>query len=211
MVNRENFIAGVCDKIDERLLEDRLTIEGNAVAIFLGDLTNYSDINFKPEDFLTKDGRFLFCVGKSLRDNYLDEVTVMSKCSQEIKDKIAAFGGYKMIQRLIDIINPQNADAILDDLTKSNVLIKLYKDGFNLFDEVILDNGKKGSPFKLFKGFNSTQIIDWYDERVSRLSKVNNNQIIYDEYVDFGEKFFCCELHNASPFVKKTILPFVSL
>ena len=40
MVNRENFIAGVCDKIDERLLEDRLTIEGNAVAIFLGDLTN---------------------------------------------------------------------------------------------------------------------------------------------------------------------------
>lgn len=156
MVNRENFIAGVCDKIDERLLEDRLTIEGNAVAIFLGDLTNYSDINFKPEDFLTKDGRFLFCVGKSLRDmgyNYLDEVTVMSKCSQEIKDKIAAFGGYKMIQRLIDIVNPQNADAILDDLTKSNVLIKLYKDGFNLFDEVILDNGKKRFAVQIIQRF----------------------------------------------------------
>ena len=136
MVNKENFIAGACDKIDERLLEDRLTIEGNAVAIFLGDLTNYSDVNFKPEDFLTRDGRFLFCLGKSIRElgySALDEVTVMSKCSQEIKDRIAAMGGYKMIQRLIDIVNPQNTDAILDDLTKSNILIRLHKDGFNLF------------------------------------------------------------------------------
>ena len=68
MVNKEAFIAGICDKIDERLLEDRVTVEGNAVSIFLQDLTNYNDINYKPEDFLTKDGRFLFCVGKSLRD-----------------------------------------------------------------------------------------------------------------------------------------------
>lgn len=192
MVNRENFIAGACDKIDERLLEDRLTIEGNAVAIFLGDLTNYSDVNFKSEDFLTRDGRFLFCLGKSIRElgySALDEVTVMSKCSQEIKDRIAAMGGYKMIQRLVDIVNPQNTDAILDDLTKSNILIRLHKDGFNLFEEIVLDNGKKATPFKLFKGFNSTQVIDWYDERVSRLSKVNNNQIIYDEYVNFGAEF----------------------
>ena len=31
MANKEAFIAGVCDKIDERLLEDRVTVEGNAV------------------------------------------------------------------------------------------------------------------------------------------------------------------------------------
>ncbi len=192
MANKEAFIAGVCDKIDERLLEDRVTVEGNAVSIFLQDLTNYNDINYKPEDFLTKDGRFLFCVGKSLRDlgyNYLDEVTIMSKCSQEIKDRISALGGYKMIQHLLDVVNAENADAILDDLTKSNILIKLYKSGFNLFDEVTLDNGKRISPFKLFKNFTSTEVLDWYDAKISGLSKVNNNQIIYDEYVDFGEKF----------------------
>lgn len=192
MFDRENFIVGVCDKIDTRLLEDRLTIEGNAVAIFLRDLTLYQDMNFKPEDFITKDGRFLFCVGKSIRElgyNYLDEVTIMSKCSQEIKDRITAIGGFKAVQRLIDIVKPENADAILDDLTKSNVLIKLHKNGFNLFEEVTLDNGKKISPFNLFKKFNSTQVIDWYDDRVAKLGKVNNNQIIYDEFVDFGDNF----------------------
>ena len=50
MANKEAFIAGICDKIDERLLEDRVTVEGNAVSIFLQDLTNYNDINYKPED-----------------------------------------------------------------------------------------------------------------------------------------------------------------
>lgn len=113
----------------------------------------------------------------------------MSKCSQEIKDRISALGGYKTIQHLLDVVNAENADAILDDLTKSNILVKLYKSGFNLFDEVTLDNGKRISPFKLFKNFTSTEVLDWYDAKISGLSKVNNNQIIYDEYVDFGEKF----------------------
>lgn len=193
MINKDAFIAGVCDQIDERLLEDRLTIEGNAVSVFLQDLTNYNDINYKPEDFLTKDGRFLFCVGKSLRGlgyNYLDEVTVMSKCPKEVKDKITALGGWKTIQHLLDVVNLENTEAILDDLTKSNILVSLYKSGFNIFDEVALENGKKVSPFKLFKNFTSTEVIDWYDAKISGLSKVNNNQIIYDEYVDFGDKFF---------------------
>ena len=113
-INKDAFIVGICDIIDEKLLENRMTIEGNSVALFLQDLTMYDDVNLAPEDFITKDGRFLFCLGKTLRESgysYLDEVTVFSKCSSEITDKISAMGGYKTIQHLIDVVSNKNADA----------------------------------------------------------------------------------------------------
>lgn len=192
-INKEAFIIGISDQIDERLLENRLTIEGNAVAIFLQDLTVYDDINFNSEDFITRDGRFLFNLGRTLRKggySYLDEVTVFSKCKQEIIDRINAMGGYKTIQHLINVVNNKNSDAILDDLTKSNVLIKLYKSGFNLFTEMTLDNGKKITPIKLFEKFNSTEVMDWYEAQISGLSCVNNSKITGDEYLSFDDGFF---------------------
>ena len=68
-INKDAFIVGICDIIDEKLLENRITTEGNAVALFLQDLTMYDDVNLTPEDFITKDGRFLFCLGKTLRES----------------------------------------------------------------------------------------------------------------------------------------------
>lgn len=192
-INKDAFIVGICDIIDEKLLENRITTEGNAVALFLQDLTMYDDVNLTPEDFITKDGRFLFCLGKTLRESgysYLDEVTVFSKCSSEITDKISAMGGYRTIQHLIDVVSSKNVDAILDDLTKSNVLIKLYKSGFNLFKEMTLDNGKKVTPIKLFEKFNSTEVMDWYEAQISGLSCVNNSKITGDEYLSFDDNFF---------------------
>lgn len=192
-IDKSVFISGVCDKVDERLLENRLTIEGNAVAIFLQDLTAYDDASFVSEDFLTRDGRFLFNLGKTLRDsgyNYPDEVTILSKSSPEIIERINSMGGYKTIQHLVDIVNGKNTDAILDDFTKSNIIIHLYKSGFNLFSEVQLPNGKNVIPYKMFEKFNSVEVMDWYEERISALTCVNNSKITGDEYLSFDDSFF---------------------
>ena len=56
-MDKTQFISGVCDLYDERLLESRLTEEGNVCGSLLKDLTLYDDCGLTPKDFVTKSGR----------------------------------------------------------------------------------------------------------------------------------------------------------
>lgn len=192
-INKDNFIIGIPEKYDVRLLMNRVTIEGNLVSLLLQDLTCYDDNHFDYRDFVSRDGRFLFLLGKELRSSgytMVDEVTVYTHCSQEIKDRIESMGGFRPIQHLMDVVNPKNYDAILDDFLKSNVMMKLYANGFNLFREVELDNGKTVVPFDLFANFTSNEVIDWYDSKINTFGIASNNKITGEEYVKFDEEFF---------------------
>lgn len=191
-VNKETFIIGAIDKYDDRLLENRTIIEGNVVAILLNDLTMYDDCGFTSKEFITRDGLFLFTLGKTMRDagyNLLDEVSVMTQCTEEVKNRLDSMGGYRSIEHLMSVVNPKNMDAIIDDFMKSNILLKLHADGFNLFKEVQLDNGKIVSPFNLFKNFTSSEVVDWYDAKISTFGTVSNGKITGEEYVSFDDGF----------------------
>lgn len=193
MVDSENFIIGTYDKYDKRLLENRIAIEGNVVAILLQDLTNYDDCGFDIKDFISRDGRFLFMLGRNLRQSgyaLFDEVTLYSQCSDEMKDRVASIGGFKAIQHLMDVVNPKNIDAIFDDFRKSNIILRLYRNGFNLFTEIELENQKKIVPFDFFKNLTSSEVIDWYDSKISTFGVVSNNKITGEEFVSFDEAFF---------------------
>lgn len=200
MIDKQQFISGVCEKYDNRLLENSLTTEGNMIGVLLSDLTYFDDCGLEPKDFITKHGRMLFTIGKQLRNKGLsnfDEITLLSNTSDDIKEKInTEFGGFRAIQNIIDAVSVRNMDAFLDELNKRNILMALCRKNFNIFEEITLDSGKQIIPFELFKKFNSTEILDWYESQLSSLdTKINSSKIVEEGYVDF-EPEFIAKLEN---------------
>ena len=77
-MDKTQFISGVTDKYDARLLEHSLTTEGNVCGVLLSDLTYFDDCGLESKDFITKHGRMLFTIGKQLREKgcaNFDEIT----------------------------------------------------------------------------------------------------------------------------------------
>lgn len=193
-MDKSQFITGILDIYDKRLLENSLTIEGNVCGVLLSDITTYDDAGLEAKDFVTKHGRMLFSIGRELRNQGLsnfDEITFLSHLNQDLKDKVQnEFGGFRAIQNIIDAVSVKNMDVFLDSLNKRNILMTLYKKNFNIFEEMTLDNGKKIVPYELFKKFNSAQILDWYEGQVTALTtKINSSKIVEEGYVGFNDAF----------------------
>ena len=51
-MDKSQFISGAFDIYDERLLEHRLTEEGNICGCLLNDLTLYDDCGLSAKDFI---------------------------------------------------------------------------------------------------------------------------------------------------------------
>lgn len=193
-MDKSQFISGVCDIYDARLLKNSLTTEGNTIGVLLSDLTLFDDCGLESKDFVTKHGRMLFVLGQQLRDKGLsnfDEITFISNTNEELRDKIQnEFGGFKSIQNVIDAVSVKNMDAYIDKLNKRNILMSLYKKNFNIFEEMTLDNGKKVVPYTLFEKMTSSEVLDWYESQVTTLTKkINSSKIVEEGYVDFDEAF----------------------
>lgn len=193
-MDKTQFISGVTEKYDERLLANSLTTEGNVCGVLLSDLTLFDDCGLEPRDFVTKHGRMLFTIGKQLRSKgcaNFDEITLLSNVSEDVKEKIdSELGGFRSIQNIIDVVSIKNMDAFMDELNKRNILMSLYKKNFNLFDEMVLDNGKKVVPYDLFSRLTSFEVLDWYNAQLSSLeTNINNSKIVDEGFVDFDDAF----------------------
>jgi hypothetical protein len=193
-MDKTQFITGVTDIYDERLLTSRFTEEGNVCGCLLSDLTLYDDCGLSSKDFITQSGRMLFTIGQQIRDkkyHTFDEITFLSHANEDLKNKINnEFGGFKQIQNVMDAVSLKNYDTFLDDLNKSNIMLSLYRKNFNLLDEMTLDNGKKVVPFQLFKRFTASEVIDFYEGTLSTLdTKINSSKIIEEGYIDFDDAF----------------------
>ena len=185
MVDKKQFISGVCETQDNRLLEKSLTTEGNVCGVLLSDLTLFDDCGFEAKDFVTKHGRMLFSLGKQLREKGLsnfDEISVLSNINEDVKEKIDnELGGFKAIQNIIDVVSIKNMDAFVDELNKRNILMSLAKKNFNIFEEMTLDSGKKVVPYKLFEKLSSAEVLDWYNAQLTTLTTKINSSKILDE------------------------------
>ena len=188
------FIAGIEDKYDKRLLSGRITAEGNVCGCLLSDITYYDDCGLESKDFITKHGRALFLLGKSIREkgfSNFDEITLISNVTPETKAKIdEELGGWRQIQNVIDAVSTKNWDAFLDTLNKQNIILALARKNFNVLDEITLDNGKKVVPLKLFEKFTASEVIDFYESQLSSLeTKINSSKIVEEGYIDFEPEF----------------------
>lgn len=193
-MDKNQFINGVCDIYDNRLLKNSLTTEGNCIGVLLSDLTLFDDCGLESKDFVTKNGRMLFNLGQQLRNKGLsnfDEITFISNANEELRDKInTEFGGFRSIQNVIDSVSVKNMDAYFDELNKRNILMSLAKKNFNIFGEITLDSDRKVVPYDLFDKMNSSQILDWYEAQVTNLTKkINSSKIVEEGFVDFDDGF----------------------
>ena len=204
-------------ELDDRLLENRLLMEGKVIGCLWQNpdlYEDYKDLNTK--SFITNDGRYYYKLGQKMAEKgyeYFDEVTVNTYIQEHsiLKDKFIEKGGYDNIKRIMNIINIKNVDSYVDDIFKYNFIIGLDKEGFNIFNPVTIEeNGKikKIKPIDLFSNMDSEQVSDWYDWRIQSLSMdtcMGNTKIIdldiddaFLKSLDNGEEMglpydICCE------------------
>ena len=191
MINISEFITGVKEKYPAQLLKGRIEYEGNVISCFFKDMLLLDDTTFEQKDFITADGLFYFSLLKNLRKKgfySLDEITILSNMNEEVIEKFEDKGGWDTIQHQIDIINTQNFDTYIDILYRENIMLNMYKDGFNLLQEITVGD-KKVIPFKLFRKMTAEEVTDWYEARISSYGTGYSSKILEEEEIDFDDEF----------------------
>ena len=190
-MNNDIYITGVTETIPKELLEGRTNIEANVIGSMLNDMLLVEDTNIDASKFLTKDGRFIYGLLKVLRDkkcSVFDEVSVLTYASEKAKETLDQIGGFKTIKNLADCVNNQNYDTYLDDLLKSNMIIDMYKFGFNILDPV-KHNGKTINLLKTFSKMTSEQITDWYTAKLESFGTGYSSRVLEEEEIDLTDEF----------------------
>ena len=193
-LNRDEFVPGAYDEYDPRLLERRNFAEGNVCGCLLNDLDLFDDCSFIPDDFVTFHGRLLYSVIKQLHDKGVkkfDEVTFVTTLPEDfVKTVDETYGGYIQITNLMKGIDNKNWDTYKEALNKSNILLRLFKKGFNIFGKITLDNGKKIIPFDFFEGLTSTEILEFYEGTIASIqTHVDNLKLIEEGYIEFDDEW----------------------
>lgn len=190
-IDKSLFIGGVTSKYPEELLEGRITVEGNVIACLARDILLLDENNFKKEQWITKDGRFYFELLKHLRScgiNTVDEISILSNCSEKILDAFNNKGGYESLYQMMSSINLNNWETFSDQLYRENLLLDLYKTGFDLFNEIEI-NKKHIKPINLFRKMTSEQVIDFYETQLSSFEVGQSSKIIEEGEIDFDDEW----------------------
>lgn len=198
MIDRNLFIDGICEKYPEKLIENSASIEGTVCATLLKDILLYDDCGISSEDFITKDGKLLFYVVKSLREkgfSVFDEITYMTNIDQRVINMINdQVGGFRQLQRMIDVVSVNNWDSYEDNLNKRNIYLTLYNKNFNVLSEIDMRT-KKGEikrivPIEYFDKFTSTEVLEFYEQVIADLgTRIRSSKITEEAYVDFDDEW----------------------
>ena len=186
------FLTGITDKYIPQLLKGRVQIEGNVVSSIFKDMLLLDEVKLEPKDFITTDGHFYFSLLMHLRKKgfyTLDEVTILSNCSEEVIDAYNERGGFETIQHQIDIINVQNFDTYIDILYRENILCNMHLDGFNLINPIMIGD-KKIAPLKLLRKMTAEEVIDWWESRIEGYGCGYASKVLEEEEVnEFTDEF----------------------
>lgn len=179
------------NSIPAELMEKREVIECNWIMNLYKDVGLVSDYPniVNTEDIITQDGIFyygLVCnmakAGYSVADNASIYAYLADK--KELMARFEEYGGYKTIQEITNLLNPDNIDVYYDELVKSNLLIRLHEKGFGVLKE--LDK---------LKQMNSSEVYDYYeyllsDTSVGKIEKIQPADLSsgYEKWIDEWDK-----------------------
>ena len=186
-------------------MHGRKTIEGNVIACIYQDPLVLPEIKLSTNDFITVDGYFYFYLAKSLSDkgfNSFDELTITTNVDENLLHGFEERGGWETIHNLMEIVNNKNWNTYLDNLYRENIILGLYRNGFNLLSEVE-SGGKKIRPLDLFRKMDSESVLDWYESRLSSFGTGYASRVLEEEEIDFDDVFFeeCAQgLESGTPF-----------
>lgn len=171
----------------KELTEKREMIECNFIFALYKDPASIDDYKNVENmvDIITDDGIFYYGIAQNLYKlgyQAFDNITIATF----LKDKPALMegfeerGGYSAIQNITSLINEDNIDVYYDELVKSNMLLNLYSDGFNVMSE--LDK---------LKQMTSEELYDYYDFKlnnmcIGKIEKIrpDNLSVGYKEYIE---------------------------
>lgn len=191
MTKDDIFLKGIKEKYPEELLEGRLAIEGNCISSLFLDILLLDENNLKKEMFVTRDGRFYFNLLRHLRDkgiNTVDEVSILSNCSDQVIEAFNDRGGYDAVDQMMSAVSLTNWDSFSDQLYRENLLMSLYNAGYNLLKEAEYA-GKKIIPIQLFRKLTCESVLDFYEAQLSGFEVGQSSKILEEEEIDFNDKW----------------------
>ena len=190
-MNDDVFISGVKEKFPKELLEGRVNIEACVIGCMVSDMLLAEDTHIDSSKFITKDARLIFGVVKTLREkkcSIFDEVSVLTYVSDDVRERMDAFGGVEAVKNIAECVNIKNYDSYLDDLLKSNIILDMHIFGFNLLSPIEC-NGKQIVPLKLFSKMSSEQVTDWYTAKLEGFGTGYSSKVLEEEEIDFTDEF----------------------
>ncbi|HGM3507380.1 TPA: DnaB-like helicase C-terminal domain-containing protein [Clostridioides difficile] len=167
------------------VLENRGNIESLVISVLLQDISIIADYPLSENDFTFPKTKFFYNLIRELSTKYkeIDEVTVSAfvGMSPSLNESYEKYGGWESIQKVRDLGNIHNQKKYIDDLEKSNLIIRLESKGFNIDKEVEVE-GVKAKPIDLFPSMTASQVHDFYEMLLadSSINLVGNDVVIED-------------------------------
>ena len=176
--------------IPNELRENREQLECNFIFALWQEpeaIEDYKIIN--GTDIITEDGIFYYGILQQLHKldyQTFDHATLSTFLSDKetLRKGFERRGGYATVNEIKSLIQADNLASYYDELVKSNMLINLNKNGFNVLTE--LDKLKK---------MTSEEVYDYYDFQlnnicVNKISKVTAENLSdgYEHYIEEWDK-----------------------
>ena len=150
----------------KKINKDRDKVEAAFVFCLWKDpslFDDYVSINDgKVKTLKDEDAVFYFNLGKAM---YLqgyksfDHISVMTfiENKKEVKRKFDEFGGYQEVNKLIQLVNPDNIEAYFDKINRMNSLSLIYSKYDELFNDVgRFDNASNNEVYETFDLINNS-------------------------------------------------------
>lgn len=174
------------EEYPKSLTANRQAIECNFVFTLYKNpelIADYAKTVINGTDIITPDGEFyyglatnLYAAGYQVFDNislytYLENHEVL-------KSGFERRGGFSSVSEITSLLSVENIDSYYDDLTKSNMLLRLYESGFDVERDL-----------KKFSEMSAEDVYDYYDYKlnnvcVSKIEKIKAENIS-DGYANY--------------------------
>lgn len=176
------------EKCLEIINKNRNEIEAPFVFCFWKDPDLYDDYKFvndkKDETLKDKDAIFYFNLGRALYEagfRKFDNITVHSFLQDKptVKETFSDYGGYREVENLKQLVDPENVDAYFDKIAKLNTLDALCRFTFNSFEDI-----------SKFDKMTSQQVYDFFEYKLSDISITSAHDVeeeslvIDDEFIN---------------------------
>ena len=124
----------------------------------------------KDETIKTTDAQFYFYLGRALYNQgfrTFDNITVNTylKDKAALRDQFEKYGGYKEVENLKQLVDPENVEAYFDKIAKLNALTALCENYFNTFSKI-----------EAFDRMSSQDIYDYFDYQLNTISLATSHQ-----------------------------------
>lgn len=156
------------EKCLQEINKNREKIEAPFVMCLWRDPTLYDDykkLNENNDESITgEDAKFYFELGKAMYKNgfrHFDNMTISTFLADKpsVKDKFEEYGGYREVETLKSLCDPNNVAAYYEEVARLNVLTRICSAYYKQFENI-----------DKFKNMSSQNIYDLFEYQLNDLS-----------------------------------------